>query len=153
MAELKEKGVPSTERMGEVNKLWKMVSDAEKSTWKAKADEHNIKSGLGKKTKQTGGLGSASSTAKKNKTTKLNGYHLFIKEKMPDVKADTSVAAKERMTKLGQLWKALNADEQSDFKQRAEAINQELEAGDNGDGDGEAEPEPEAEPEEIEADE
>jgi hypothetical protein len=67
----------------------------------------------------------STTTSAKAGQSKLNGYHVFIKEKMPEVKADTTIPATGRMGKLGQLWKALTKEEQSEYKVKAEDMNKE----------------------------
>jgi len=114
MAELKAQNVPSGERMGKVSAMWKTLTDEDKAVWKSKADALNPS---GPTT-----TGSAPK-AKKEGPTKLSGYQLFVKEKMAEVKADTSIPAKERMTKIGALWKALAATEQEAYKKKAESVN------------------------------
>jgi len=122
MAELKAQNVPSGERMGKVSAMWKTLSDEEKGTWKSKAD------GLNPSVEVSSNTTTSAPKTKKEGPTKLSGYQLFVKEKMAEVKADTSIPAKERMTKIGALWKACSQAEQEVFKKKAETVNAEAAA-------------------------
>jgi hypothetical protein len=117
MAELKEQGVPSNERMGKVSQMWKTVGDAEKQEWKDKAAALAPASSPTKAKK-----------AKKEGPKKLSGYQIFVREKMPEVKADESIEPKGRMGAIGKLWKALSETDQGTWKSKAEKVNAEAQA-------------------------
>ncbi len=105
MALLKAEGVASGERMGKVASLWKALSDEDKAQFKA--------SNPG----TTGTTTKVSSDP--SKARKLTGYQLYVRETMPEVKADTSVIPTERLTAIGKKWKALTEDEKTIFKTKA----------------------------------
>jgi hypothetical protein len=107
MAELKEAEVPSTQRMTEVSKAWKALTEADKEMWKKKAAEEApvevaVKAKGGKKGPKT-----------------LTGYQLFVRETMPLIKADDTIEPKARLAQIGKMWKALEATEQEAYKQKA----------------------------------
>lgn len=111
MAELKTQGVAAGERMGKVAALWKGMNDAEKATWKTKADA------LAPAT--------ATVTLKASKSSgpkKLSGYQLYVKETMPVVKAKAEIVAKDRMGEIGKMWKALSDAQKAEFKAKAEKL-------------------------------
>jgi hypothetical protein len=119
MAELKEEGVPSNERMGKVSKMWKEVGDDEKEEWKEKAAALSpTVTTTATKTKK----------AKKEGPKKLSGYQLFVRETMPEVKADESIEPKGRMGEIGKRWKALSEADQGQWKEKAEEVNAEAQA-------------------------
>ena len=120
MAELKTNNVPSGERMGQVSGLWKNLSDSEKGVWKVKAENY---AQTQTPTSTDAPVKVSKTTTKKEGPTKLSGYQMFVKEKMPEVKNDPEIAAKERMGKIGSLWKALSETEQGAYKLKAEAEN------------------------------
>lgn len=113
MAELKADGVVSSERMGKVSAMWKECTEQQKDEWRGKA------------TQLSGGSSSSTTTSKKvstktpNGTKCLSGYQFFVKNKMVDVKADTTIPSSERMAKLGALWKSLTDIEKEDWKVKA----------------------------------
>ena len=110
MAELKTQNVPSGERMTKVSTMWKALKDEEKAAWKVKAGALvPVAAKASKATKAaTGG------------PKKLSGYQLYVRETMPTVKVDASIAAKERMGAIGKLWKALSDDKKAEWKVKAE---------------------------------
>ena len=110
MAELKTQNVPSGERMTKVSQMWKTCKQEEKDAYKSKAGALvPVAAKASKATKAaTGG------------PKKLSGYQLYVRETMPTVKVDASIAAKERMGAIGKLWKALSADKQAEWKVKAE---------------------------------
>ena len=115
MAELKEQNVPSGERMTKVSQMWKGLTDEEKVTWKAKAETlvpaaTVTKTVESKATKEAAG------------PKKLSGYQLYVRETMAVVKANTTIAAKERMGEIGKLWKALSDEQKAAYKAKAEAL-------------------------------
>ena len=117
MAELKAQNVPSTERMGKVSGMWKLLGDAEKATYKTKAEGQNTAASA------TGNVAVKAPKAKKTGPTKLSGYQFYVKEKMPELKTDASIPAKERMSKIGAIWKALSDTEKAGYKVKAEATH------------------------------
>ena len=50
------------------------------------------------------------------KPRKKSGYNIFVKEKMPDL---ADMPHKDRMRKIGELWKALNDKDRLIFNQKA----------------------------------
>ena len=109
MAVLKAEGVASGERMGKVASLWKALSDEDKAQFKS--------SNPGTTSTTT-----TKASADPSKTRKLTGYQLYVRETMPEVKADTSVLPKERLTAIGKKWNVLTEDEKTIFKTRASAL-------------------------------
>ena len=81
-------------------------------------------SGDGTKIKLGKGKGGSkkSSKPKEEKLASKNGYHFFVAAKMGEVKA-AGVGAKERMGKIGGMWKALNDDTRKPYKEMAERYN------------------------------
>jgi len=59
------------------------------------------------------------------KPRKKSAYNVFVQEKMPEFK---EVPHKERMGKIGALWKALDDAGKKPFQDKANALNAELEA-------------------------
>ena len=108
MAVLKAEGVPSGERMGKVASLWKALSDEDKAQFKAS---------------NPGTTGTTNTkVADPSKVPKLTGYQLYVRETMPEVKADTSVLPKERLAAIAKKWKVLTDDEKTLFKTRASTL-------------------------------
>ena len=68
-----------------------------------------------------------STEPKPEKLTKNNAYHFFVAAKMGVVK-DSGVAAKERMTTIGEMWKKLSDDERKVFQDQALHYNEVIEA-------------------------
>jgi TRAP-type mannitol/chloroaromatic compound transport system substrate-binding protein len=66
--------------------------------------------------------------AKKEGPKKLSGYQLFVREKMPEVKADEGVEPKQRMKAIAALWKPLSDEDKAFWKEKANAINAEAQA-------------------------
>lgn len=62
------------------------------------------------------------SKPKEDKLTTKNGYHFFVAAKMGEVKA-ANVPAKERMKKIGEMWKGLDDAGKQPFKSMAERYN------------------------------
>jgi hypothetical protein len=111
-AKLKADNVAPDQRMAEVAKLWKLLTDADKLEWKAKAAALPDPVGTTTTVVQAGTPTSRS----------LTGYQLYVRETMPQVKADTTIPAKSRMAKIGSLWKALEKDKQGEFSTRAKGM-------------------------------
>lgn len=59
---------------------------------------------------------------KEDKISNKNAYHIFVAAKMAEVKGN-NVPAKERMTAIGQLWKALDEDGKKPYAAQAAAYN------------------------------
>ena len=106
MADFKAQNVPSGERMGKVAAVWKTMTDEEKAIWKSKALEFAPVTVTGSTTKSTG-------------PKKLSGYQLYVRETMPVVKVKVDIPAKERMTEIGKMWKALKDSEREAYKVKA----------------------------------
>ena len=107
MAEFKAQGVPVGDRMTKVSVAWKALKLEEQKIWKDKAGltepvVYTAKAQPGKKGPKT-----------------MTGYQLFVQQKMPSVKGDASILAKDRLGTIGKLWKALGATEKADFKIKA----------------------------------
>lgn len=122
MAELKDQEVPSNERMGKVSKMWGGLGDDGKQEWKDKA------SALIPTTVTVSASGTKTKKTKKTGPKKLSGYQLFVKEKMPEMKANESIVPKERMGAIGAAWKLLTDDEKAVFKGKATTVNEEAAA-------------------------
>ncbi len=110
-AKLKADGVAPDQRMTEVAKLWKQVDDNGKKEWKAKADalpapESNVKT----------------VAATPSAPRSLTGYQLYVRETMPQVKADTTIVPKGRMAEIGRLWKTLDKPAQEAFSTKAKGM-------------------------------
>ena len=116
MAELKDQNVPSGERMTKVSQMWKLLNDEEKVTWKAKA-ETLVPAATVTKTVE-----SKPATKEATGPKKLTGYQFYVRETMAVVKANTAIAAKERMAEIGKLWKALSDEQKAAYKVKAEAL-------------------------------
>jgi hypothetical protein len=105
MAELKEEDLPSKQRMTKVGASWQELSDEEKSGWKTKAASYAPVS-----------VAVKSTTEKAPK--KLTGYQYYVKVTMPLLKKE-NVPPKDRMSKIGQMWKALEKKDQEEYKTKA----------------------------------
>ena len=116
MAELKEQNVPSGERMTKVSQMWKTLNDEEKATWKVKA-ETLVPAATVTKTAE-----SKPATKEATGPKKLTGYQFYVRETMAVVKANASIAAKERMAEIGKMWKALKDEDKAAYKVKAEAL-------------------------------
>lgn len=121
MAELKEQGVASGDRMGKVSTMWKTETAETKEAWKNKAKAHNGGVSPSDSTVTTASAASAAPSEKKAKG--LSGYQLFVQRKMTEVKEDKSVEAKDRMKKIGEKWKALSEAEKEQFNKDANEKN------------------------------
>ena len=106
MAELKVQNVPSGERMGKVSQMWKAVSEEQKTEWKKKAGTT---------------VTTTATTQKSSGPKKLSGYQLYVKKTMSVMKAN-NIPAKERMTEIGKMWKALSEAEKGNWKVEAETL-------------------------------
>lgn len=106
MSKLKEDGVEYGNKMKEVSIRWRALSDEEKLEYKSLA------TGLDLDT-----LKSQHSVSKVNK--KMSGYQLFIKENMSTIKNDSTIAPKERLSKIANLWKNLSDEEKDGWKQKS----------------------------------
>lgn len=109
-AQLKADNVAPDQRMAAVAALWKQLSDDDKKVWKAKADA----------------LPSPESTTLVVSTPSaprsLTGYQLYVRETMPQVKADTTIVPKGRMAEIGRLWKTLDKPSQEAFSAKAKGM-------------------------------
>jgi hypothetical protein len=59
---------------------------------------------------------------REDKISNKNAYHIFVAAKMAEVKGN-NVPAKERMTAIGQLWKALDEDGKKPYAAQAASYN------------------------------
>jgi hypothetical protein len=100
MPEVKKENTPSNERMKEISKMWKKISDNEKNEWKTKAGFY-VKPTIEKPPK------------------KLNGYQLYVKENMAFLK-EKGVPSNQRMSEIGKMWKKLNETEKTGYKNLAQ---------------------------------
>jgi hypothetical protein len=55
-------------------------------------------------------------------TKKLTGYQLFVRETMPRVKADSSIAQNHRLATIASHWRRLSANEKANMSLRAKNI-------------------------------
>lgn len=111
MAEFKAKNMPVAERMGEVSKAWKALTDEQKAAWKVKAD------------KEDPVVITAKAQPAKKGPKSMTGYQFFVKEQMPIVKAKKEILAKDRLTELGKMWKALNEKDHAAYKAKAATVS------------------------------
>ena len=63
----------------------------------------------------------ASTVTSTQKTKKLTGYNIFMKEKMADLKAE-NVPVGERMVKVSEAWNALSNEHKLVWKQKADLL-------------------------------
>jgi galactokinase len=105
MKELKD--TPYNERMTQVGALWKALSPEEKSVYATKASE------------TTPYEVSVSPNQLKKGPKTLTNWQLFVSESMPTIKADASIKPKERLGKIGDLWKILSTAEKEAYKAKA----------------------------------
>jgi hypothetical protein len=68
-------------------------------------------------------LSAKSSKPKEDKLSTKNGYHFFVANKMPEVKA-AGVESKSRMSEIGIKWKALDETGRLPFKNMASRYNE-----------------------------
>lgn len=61
-------------------------------------------------------------STKSDKIPHKNGYHFYVAAKMMEIKE--SVAAKERMKIIGEMWKKLGEDEKKPFQDQAHLYNE-----------------------------
>jgi hypothetical protein len=120
MRELKEQAIASGQRMGLVSVEWKKLTDGEKLDWKTRAGNLTVPA--------VSGVTAASVSvkavkAKREGPAKLSGYQMFVKDRMPVVKADVSVTSKSRMGAIGKLWKELSEADHLSWKSKADAYN------------------------------
>jgi hypothetical protein len=115
MFELKSSGTDSRMLMSEASKIWKTLGEDAKSEWKLKASAEN----------DANGALSVCKTKRKKKPgpKKLSVYQMFVKGMMPELKSDLSLLARDRMGKIGELWKCLSAEEKSVWRLKAEEFN------------------------------
>ncbi len=109
MVDLKEQNIPAGERMSKIGGLWKELGEEEKSVWNKKASDsrpQNVNS----------------TTTKSTQTKKINGYQLYVRETMADVKANTDIPATGRLKEIARKWKTLTNEEQNEFKNKAKNI-------------------------------
>lgn len=107
MAEFSVAGMPGKDKVGKVAEAWALLSEADKTAYKLKAKESTPVA-----------VHSKPNPAKKGPKG-LTGWQLYVQLKMPEVKADASVLAKERLGKIGSLWKALTKPQQEEYVAQA----------------------------------
>lgn len=79
-----------------------------------------VQSGEGKtRTRKT--ATKRATSPKSDKIPHKNAYHFFVAAKMVEVK--DSVAAKDRMKHIGELWKKISDDERKTFVDKADSYN------------------------------
>jgi len=84
-----------------------------------------------KLTKKTStGKSKGTTKEKADKISTKNAYHVFVAAKMGQVKGD-GVDAKKRMGAIGELWKALTADDKAPYEAYAKAYNEYVQAAQN----------------------
>lgn len=111
LAELKkDPSVSGPERMKKVVAAWKSLTTEQKKDWSNQA--------AGSST-VVGTVSTVSAPTTTKAARKPSGYNLFMKNKMPEVKA--SVSADQRMSTIGAMWKALNETQKAAWK--AAAVN------------------------------
>lgn len=80
---------------------------------------------VAEKTKTTKGKAPKKDTSapKAEKIPPKNGYHIFVAEKMTEVVTDNSVAPKERMGKIGGMWKGMTEEGKQVYNDKAGKYN------------------------------
>jgi hypothetical protein len=99
--------VPSNERMAAVGALWKTLSAEDKAIYETKAKETTPYE-----------VTVSPNQAKKGPKT-LTNWQFFVSEKMPEVKAMADVKPKERLGKIGELWKLVSDADKQIYKTKA----------------------------------
>jgi hypothetical protein len=99
--------IPSNERMAAVGAQWKAISAEEKASYEAKAKDATPYE-----------MVVSPNQAKKGPKT-LTNWQFFVSEKMPEVKAMADVKPKERLGKLGEMWKLVSDAEKQIYKIKA----------------------------------
>ena len=107
MSQYKTEGVPTGDRMTKVSIAWKALTEEQQNAWKVKASLTEPVTFTAK-----------AQPAKKGPKT-MTGYQLFVQQQMPTIKVDNTISAKDRLTVIGQRWKALKAEEQALYKTNA----------------------------------
>lgn len=107
MAEFSAAGMAGKDKVGKVAEAWGLLSDDEKNAYKLKAKESVPVS-----------VHAKANPAKKGPKG-LTGWQLFVHLKMPSIKVDASILAKDRLTQIGILWKALSKPEQDEYVAQA----------------------------------
>jgi hypothetical protein len=100
MAEFSAAGMAGKDKVSKVAEAWNGLSDGEKDAYKVKAKE------------STPVLMHSKPNQKKKGPKGLTGWQLFVRTEMPTIKADATILAKDRLGKIGTLWKALSEDQQ-----------------------------------------
>jgi hypothetical protein len=93
--------------MADAVALWKGFDEDTKAEWKLKANEVNSQSD------------NSVSLVKDKKQRKPSGYNLFTKAKMAELKEDSDILPKDRLSKIGQMWKGLNQEERDEWNKQA----------------------------------
>jgi hypothetical protein len=99
--------IPSNERMAAVGALWKVISAEDKASYEAKAKDATPYE-----------MVVSPNQAKKGPKT-LTNWQFFVSEKMPEVKVMADVKPKERLGKLGEMWKLVSDAEKLIYKTKA----------------------------------
>jgi hypothetical protein len=113
----------TTELMSEFSKKWKKLSESEQNPYQEMAEKYNAEN-------------FADTGSDKGKPKKLNGYNVFMKEKMAEYKeSGGTLSPKDRLKKIAGEWKKLDDEEKAEYKEKAKVMSS------GGDSDAEAEPE------------
>jgi transcription elongation factor len=112
MATLKEEGVAAGERLKEVATRWKALGDAGKAEWNAHAK------GAPAAAAAVAAVAPASASASGRR---LNGYNLFMREKMAELKAE-GVASGDRLKEVATRWKAMGDEGKAEWSAKAKAL-------------------------------
>jgi hypothetical protein len=99
--------VPSNERMAAVGALWKTLSAEDKAVYESKAKETTPYE-----------VTVSPNQAKKGPKT-LTNWQFYVSEKMPEVKAMADIKPKERLGKIGEMWKLVSDTDKQIYKTKA----------------------------------
>ena len=73
-------------------------------------------------TKKTAGKTRTTKPKAEGAIPKKNPYHFYVAAQMSTVKA-MNIGAKQRMSKIGEMWKATSVDDRSQYKAAADSYN------------------------------
>ena len=103
------------EKMWEIRQMWETLSNEEKTICNVKAAIKTLSlTATVTKTAESKPVAKEADGPKK-----LSGYHLYLRETMAVVKANASIAAKDRMAEIVKMWKALNDEERAIWRVKA----------------------------------
>lgn len=116
-AELTKQNVEKADRSKRIAEMWNALPIEQKKEYAVRAKQMSSTSSA----PSTSSSSTPSSSPKTSEKRKPNGYNLFMKHRMEELKT-TGVAPGNRLKQIGAEWSALSESEQSGWKEQAKAL-------------------------------